>query len=147
MKTDRILSFLLAIPWTSLQINTETKWTCQPFSSFPLMTRHRKEALNNNHSQANNPILEREGPHLRVMAAGNMNPMDTAAVAPVNWKASQMLGMKLAPKKITAMRPMLSKANLLLSDDSGLDIGKTRPSKLSRRAKNTMGNTNMRWST
>lgn len=38
------------------------------------------------------------GIYLRVMAAGKMNPMQTAAVAPVNWKASQILGIKIAAK-------------------------------------------------
>lgn len=69
---------------------------------------------------------------LRVTAAGNMNPMQTAAVAPVNWNASQMLGMKFAPKKMMAMRPPLIKANLKLSRVRGLAEGNTRPSKLSR---------------
>lgn len=60
-----------------------------------------------------------------------MNPRQTAAVAPVNWKASQMLGMKFAPKKITAMSPIETNANLRLSRTRGLDVGKRRPSKLS----------------
>lgn len=30
--------------------------------------------------------------YLRAMAAGKMNPMATAAVAPVNWKAIHMFG-------------------------------------------------------
>lgn len=67
--------------------------------------------------------------NLRVMAAGKMNPMQTAAVAPVNWKASQMLGMKLAPRKMRAMRLMLNNANLRLSDVRRLADGKRRPSK------------------
>lgn len=82
--------------------------------------------------------------HLRVMAAGKMNPMQTAAVAPVNWKASQMLGIKFAPKKTTAMSPVLIKANLLLSEDKGPDDGKRRPSKLSLRAKKMIGKTSIR---
>ncbi|MCI66350.1 hypothetical protein A2U01_0087608, partial [Trifolium medium] len=46
------------------------------------------------------------------MAAGKMNPIQTAAVAPVNWKASQMLGMKFAPRKITPIRATVIDANL-----------------------------------
>lgn len=61
-----------------------------------------------------------------------MNPMQTAAVAPVNWKASQMLGMKFAPKKMMAISPLLKNVNLELSKVRGLAEGKRRPSKLSR---------------
>jgi len=78
------------------------------------------------------------------MAAGKMNPIQTAAVAPVNWKASQMLGMKFAPKKITPIRETVIDANLKLSRTKGLDLGKRRPSILSRNGKNTTGNTSMR---
>lgn len=73
-----------------------------------------------------------------------MNPRQTAAVAPVNWKASQMLGIKFAPKKITLMSPMVTSANLILSRTNGLAEGKRRPSKLSRNGKKTMGNTSIR---
>jgi len=66
------------------------------------------------------------------MAAGKMNPIQTAAVAPVNWKASQMLGMKFAPRKITPIRAIVRDANLKLSRTRGLDAGKRRPSMLSR---------------
>lgn len=68
----------------------------------------------------------------RVMAAGKMKPIRTAAVAPVNWKASQMLGMKFAAAKMTAMSPTLREANLVLSEVKGLASGKRRPSKFSR---------------
>lgn len=61
-----------------------------------------------------------------------MNPRQTAAVAPVNWKASQILGMKFAPKKITEMSPTVTNANLVLDRTKGLDEGKSRSSKLSR---------------
>lgn len=74
-----------------------------------------------------------------------MNPRQTAAVAPVNWKASQMLGMKFAPKYITVMSPVEINANLQLSRTKGLDEEKRRPSKLSRNGKKTTGNTSMRW--
>lgn len=83
--------------------------------------------------------------HLRKMAAGKMNPMQAAAVAPVNWKATHMLGMKLAPVNIKLMRITVTKTNLLLLEDKGLAEGKMRPSMLSRRAKKTIGNTSMRW--
>lgn len=73
-----------------------------------------------------------------------MNPMQTAAVAPVNWKASHMLGMKFASKNMTERRIAESNANLRLSEDRGLAAGKTRPSKLRRRAWKMMGNTSMR---
>lgn len=46
------------------------------------------------------------------MAAGKINPMQTVAVAPENWKTSQMLGIKFAPKKIIQMSPMVVNANL-----------------------------------
>jgi len=49
------------------------------------------------------------------MEAGKMKPRQTAAVAPVNWKASQMLGMKFAPKKIVVISPMVSNANLVFA--------------------------------
>jgi len=53
--------------------------------------------------------------HPRMMAAGNMNATQTAAVAPVNWKISQMLGMKFAPRKITPITEIVIDANLKLS--------------------------------
>lgn len=61
-----------------------------------------------------------------------MKPRQTAAVAPVNWNASQMLGMKFAPKKISVMSPTVVKANLILDRASGLADGNRRPSMLSR---------------
>ena len=66
------------------------------------------------------------------MAAGKINPMQTVAVAPVNWKTSHMLGIKLAPKKTSKRSPMLINPNLRLSKTKGLDEGKRRPSKLRR---------------
>lgn len=79
------------------------------------------------------------------MAAGKMNPMQTAAVAPVNWKASQMLGMKFAPKKTIEMSPAVINANLRLSKPKGSADGKSRPSKLNRSGKKMMGKTSIRW--
>lgn len=73
-----------------------------------------------------------------------MKAMQTAPVAPVNWKASQMLGMKFASTKIKDRRSTVMNANLRLSEDNGLDEGKRRPSKLRRRAKKMMGKTSMR---
>lgn len=70
--------------------------------------------------------------NLRAMAAGKINPMQTVAVAPVNWKASQMLGIKFAPKKTSKRSPMLINANLRLSETKGLAEVKRRPSKLRR---------------
>lgn len=64
------------------------------------------------------------------MAAGNINPKQTAAVAPVNWNASQILGMKFAPMKIRMMRTVVNDANLKLSKTNGLDDEKRRPSTL-----------------
>lgn len=82
--------------------------------------------------------------HLRAIAAGKIKPRQTAAVAPVNWKASQMLGMKFAPRKMMLMSPTVTNANLTLSKTKGLADGKRRPSKLSRNGKKTMGNTSIR---
>lgn len=59
-----------------------------------------------------------------------MNPRQTAAVAPVNWKATQMLGMKFAPKKISIKSPEVIKANLVVDWGKGLAEGKKRPSML-----------------
>lgn len=70
--------------------------------------------------------------NLRAMAAGKINPMQTVAVAPVNWKASQMLGIKFAPKKTSKRSPMLINPNLMLFATKGLAAGKRRPSKLRR---------------
>jgi hypothetical protein len=36
--------------------------------------------------------------------AGKMNPKQTVAVAPVNWKTIQMLGTTAEPKKMEQMR-------------------------------------------
>jgi hypothetical protein len=82
--------------------------------------------------------------HLRTMAAGKINPMQTVAVAPENWKTSQMLGIKFAPKKIIQMSPMVVNANLRLSESKGLDEGKRRSSKLIRSGWKIIGKTSMR---
>ena len=59
-----------------------------------------------------------------------MKPRQTAAVAPVNWKASQMLGMKFAPKKTTEMRPAVRQPNLTFEVVNGRAEGNKRPSML-----------------
>lgn len=59
-----------------------------------------------------------------------MKPRQTAAVAPVNWKASQMLGMKFAPKKITVMRPALRQPNLTFEEANDGEEGNKSPSML-----------------
>lgn len=79
------------------------------------------------------------------MADGKMKPMQTAAVAPVNWKASQMLGMKFAPKKMTPMRPIVINANLKLSATKAPLRGNSNPSKFSLNGKKTIGNTSIKW--
>lgn len=83
--------------------------------------------------------------HLRAMAAGKMNPMQTVAVAPENWKTSQMLGIKFAPKKTREISPMVLNVNLQLSEARGLDEGKRRSSKLSRSGWKITGKTSRRW--
>jgi hypothetical protein len=83
--------------------------------------------------------------YLKVIAAGKMKAMQTAAVAPVNWKASQMLGMKFADTKITRRSTAVITPNLVLSEDRGLAEENRSPSKLSRSAWNIMGNTSIRW--
>lgn len=62
-----------------------------------------------------------------------MNPMQTAAVAPVNWKASQMPGIKFAPMKMRVTSPVVIKPNLTLSWAKGLPRGNRRPSRFSRK--------------
>ncbi|KAK4755147.1 hypothetical protein SAY87_008904 [Trapa incisa] len=72
--------------------------------------------------------------HFNVMAAGKMNPRQTAAVSPVNWNASQMLGMKFAPTKTRAISPAVSMLNLTLSSSAkGFPWGNNRPSMLIRK--------------
>lgn len=79
------------------------------------------------------------------MAAGKIKPTAMAAVAPVNWKASQMLGTKLAPRKINPMRAKVIKKNLRLSYAMGVANGNRSSSRLRRREKNTIGKTSIRW--
>jgi hypothetical protein len=70
-----------------------------------------------------------------VIAAGNMNPTQTEAVAPVNWKISQMLGMEFAPMKILPTRAIVIDANLKLSTTKGLlEEENMRPSMLTLNA-------------
>ena len=64
-----------------------------------------------------------------------MNASRTPTVAPVNSKATHMLGINIAPKRIIATSPMLMIANLKLSEAKGLAEGKRRPSKLSLNGK------------
>lgn len=66
------------------------------------------------------------------MAAGKIYAMHTVAVAPVNWKTSQMLGIKIAPKKVREMSPMLINENRQLSETKGLAEGNRRSSMLRR---------------
>jgi hypothetical protein len=80
-----------------------------------------------------------------VIAAGKIKPMHTVAVAPVNWKASQILGMMFANEKITRRSNAVITPNLLLSEYKGFAEAKRSPSKLSRNAWNIMGNTSIRW--
>lgn len=74
-----------------------------------------------------------------------MNASRAPTVAPVNSKATHMLGMNIAPKRVIAMIPALINENLTLSEASGLAEGKRRPSKFSRRGKKPMGYTSKIW--
>lgn len=101
MKTDRILSFPVTMPWTSPKIiiwkQNVHVISSHHFLHWSLGYRKRGiEDLASLQTISKPPYARKRGPlpHLRVMAAGNMNPMDTAAVAPVNCKAPQMLGIK-----------------------------------------------------
>jgi hypothetical protein len=70
-----------------------------------------------------------------VIAAGNMNAIQTELVAPANWKITQMLGMKFAPKKIVPTRAIVIDANLKLSTSKGLlEEENMRPSMLTLNA-------------
>uniref|UniRef100_A0A7C9AC13 Uncharacterized protein n=1 Tax=Opuntia streptacantha TaxID=393608 RepID=A0A7C9AC13_OPUST len=71
------------------------------------------------------------GRSLRAIEAGNMKQIRAPDVAPVNWKATQILGMHIAPKRITRSKPNVINANLLLSESKGMAELNTRPSKLS----------------
>lgn len=73
-----------------------------------------------------NVIAKSKKTHFSAMAAGKIYPMQTVAVAPVNWKTSQMLGIKIAPKKIREMRIMLINENLRSSEAKGPAEGKRR---------------------
>lgn len=77
-------------------------------------------------------LAQSKNANLRAMAAGKINPMQTVAVAPVNWKTSQMFGIKFAPMKTSKRSPLLINPNLKLSETKGLAEGKRRPSKLRR---------------
>lgn len=74
-----------------------------------------------------------------------MNASKAPTVAPVNSKATHMLGMNIAPKRVMTMIPELINKNLTLSEANGLAEGKRRPSKLRRRGKRIMGYTSKMW--
>jgi len=69
--------------------------------------------------------------NLRAIEAGNMKQIKAPDVAPVNWKATQILGTHIAPKRIRRSKPNVINANLLLSESRGMDELNNRPSKLS----------------
>ena len=73
-----------------------------------------------------------------------MKPRQTAAVAPVNWNASQMLGMKVAPRNMRIINTVVSNANLLLLETRGPDEGNRRPSMLSLNGWKTIGKTSIK---
>lgn len=79
------------------------------------------------------------------MEAGKINAIRTPTVAPVNSKATHILGMNTAPKREITTSPMLTNANLRLSEVKGPAEGKRRPSKLRRNGKNAMGYTSIIW--
>lgn len=81
------------------------------------------------------------------MEAGKMNPSRTPTVAPVNSKATHMVGINIAPKITITTSPILTITNLKLSEAKGLAEEKIRPSKLSLNGKKVMGNTSMIWPT
>lgn len=74
-----------------------------------------------------------------------MNPRRTPTVAPLNWKATHMLGMKIAPKRTMTVSPALINANLKLSEAKGLAEGKRRPSKFRRSGQKMIGKISTMW--
>ncbi len=74
-----------------------------------------------------------------------MNPRRTPTVAPLNWKATHMLGMKIAPKRTTTVSPALINANLKLSEGKGVAEGKRRPSKFRRSGWKMTGKMRIMW--
>lgn len=78
------------------------------------------------------------------MAARKINPRQAAEVAPVNWKATQMLGIKFAPKKMRAMSAVMINENLWLSETNGVAEGKRRPSRFRRSGWKITWKTSMR---
>lgn len=104
------------------------------------MTRGLYLKLLNTENYNNQPTRK----YLNAMDAGKMKPIQTAAVAPVNWNASQMLGIKFAPRKIIPISATVINANLRLSNTRGLADGKRSPSRFSRRAKKMIGKTSIR---
>lgn len=75
-----------------------------------------------------------------------MNPRRTPTVDPLNWKATQMLGMKIAPKRTMTVSPALSNANLKLCEAKGrVAEGKRRPSKFRRRGQKMTGKMSIMW--
>lgn len=69
--------------------------------------------------------------YLRTMEAGNTKRSKDPAVAPVNSKACQILGMNIAPYRITDISINVTTVNLQLSEARGLVWRNIRPSKLS----------------
>lgn len=62
-----------------------------------------------------------------VMAAGKKKPMQMVAVAPVNWKASQMLGMRFAATTMRVTSPILEVMQASNCLKQGLAAGNRRP--------------------
>ena len=70
--------------------------------------------------------------------------MHTAEVDPVIWKASEISGIKDAPRKVARMMPVVSIAKRRGSADIGTALGKMSPSTFSRSAKFNNGYTSIR---
>lgn len=156
---DALLFFNMA--WTLLYIATKFEKTARPIMNFDnilsffdampcrSLIHNRKQKKNKNHRSKyflvkfSNKIAT----HASVMAAGKIKPRQTAAVAPVNSKASQMFGMKVAPKNTTQISPRLVNVNLKLFKAKGPADGKRSPSKFNLNGKKTTGNTSIKCAT
>lgn len=79
------------------------------------------------------------------MEAGKINASRIPTVAPVNSKATHILGTIIAPTREITTSPMLTNTNLTLFEAKGPAEGNNSPSKLSRNGKNAMGYTSMIW--
>jgi hypothetical protein len=73
-----------------------------------------------------------------------MKPMPTAAVDPVIWKASEISGIKEAPRKVARMIPDVRIAKRRGSADIGTALGKMIPSTFRRSEKFNNGYTSIR---